>query len=188
MSDRFEIRATPITGLKLIRRRPRGDQRGYLERLFCADELRALLPAGRGIAQVNRTLTARRGTVRGLHFQYPPHAEAKLVTCLRGAAFDVAVDLRQGSPTFLQWHAETLAADEHSSLLVPEGCAHGLQTLADDTEMLYFHTAPHRPEAEGGLNPRDPRLGIAWPEAIAELSERDAAHPLLDDGFAGVEA
>lgn len=185
MTERFDILATDIAGLRVLQRKPLGDKRGYLERMFCIDELETLL-AGRHIAQINHTLTASRGTVRGLHFQYPPHAETKFVSCLRGEVFDVAVDLRQGSPTFLRWHGEVLSADNHRSLMIPEGCAHGFQTLADDCEMLYFHTAAYHAAAEGGLNATDPRLAIAWPMPVAGLSPRDATHPLLDASFPGI--
>ena len=185
MSNRFDVVDTPLEGLKLILRKPIGDSRGYLERLFCADELTSLM-AGRRIMQVNHTLTARRGAVRGMHFQYPPHAEIKLVTCLRGEVFDVAVDVRQGSPTFLQWHAQVLGADNHKTLLIAEGFAHGFQTLTADCEMLYFHTAAFQPSAEGGLNAQDSRLAIDWPQAITELSSRDAAHRMVDKDFCGL--
>ncbi len=127
VSIRFEILETPIQGLKVLQRKPIGDSRGYLERMFCAEELESLIPASRGIAQVNHTLTVRRGTARGLHFQYPPYAETKFVNCLLGEVFDVAVDLRQGSPTFLQWYAEVLSAENHRTMVVPEGFAHGFQ-------------------------------------------------------------
>jgi len=185
MNSRFDIVDTPLEGLKLILRRPIGDDRGYLERLFCADELNSLM-AGRQIVQVNHTLTTRRGAVRGMHFQYPPHAEIKLVTCLRGEVFDVAVDVRRGSPTFLQWHSQVLGAGNHNTLLIAEGFAHGFQTLTADCEMLYFHTAAFEPGAEGGLNARDSRLAIAWPQAISELSPRDAAHPMVNEDFSGL--
>ncbi|MHB1326339.1 MAG: dTDP-4-dehydrorhamnose 3,5-epimerase family protein [Thermoleophilia bacterium] len=185
MSSRFDIRDTPLQGLKLIQRKPIGDSRGYLERLFCMDDFRALI-SGKAIMQINHTLTANRGTVRGLHFQHPPHVEAKFVNCLRGEVFDVAVDLRQGSSTFMHWHAEVLSADSHKTLLIPEGFAHGFQTLTEDCEMLYFHTAAYQPGAECGLNAKDPRLNIRWPEAITELSPRDAAHPLVAENFNGV--
>ncbi|MFZ1640157.1 MAG: dTDP-4-dehydrorhamnose 3,5-epimerase [Candidatus Contendobacter sp.] len=185
MSARFDILDTPIPGLKRIQRKPLGDSRGYFERLFCAEELQALIPS-RGIVQINHSLTARRGTVRGLHFQYPPHAETKMVSCLRGEVFDVAVDLRQGSTTFLRWHAAILSAENHQTLLIPEGLAHGFQTLTDNCELLYFHTSIYQPSAEGGLNAQDPRLNIRWPEAVSELSPRDAAHPWLTDAFSGV--
>lgn len=185
MSNRFDILAAPIAGLHILQRKPIGDSRGYLERLFCADELQALIP-GRRIEQVNRTLTASRGTVRGLHFQHPPHTETKFVHCLRGEVFDVAVDLRRGSPTFLKWHAEVLSAGNHKTFVIPEGFAHGFQTLTDDCEMLYFHTAAYSQEAEGGLNAQDPRLAIRWSLPVAGLSPRDAAHPLLEANYAGV--
>jgi dTDP-4-dehydrorhamnose 3,5-epimerase len=185
MSPRFDILDTPLQGLKLIRRKPIGDHRGYLERMFCAEELQSLIP-GKGVLQVNHTLTAKRGTVRGLHFQLPPYAETKFVSCLRGEVFDVAVDLRQGAPTFLHWHAEILSNDNHRTLLIPEGFAHGFQTLTEDCELLYFHTAVYQPSAEGGLHPQDPRLDIRWPEAVLDLSSRDAAHPLVTEEFVGV--
>lgn len=185
MSLRFDILATPIAGLHVLQRKPTGDERGYLERLFCAEELQALV-TGKRIAQVNHTLTVRRGTVRGLHFQHPPHAETKFVHCLRGEVFDVAVDLRRGSPTFLRWHAEVLSAANHRTFVIPEGFAHGFQTLSDDSEMLYFHTAAYRQEAEGGLHVEDPRLAIRWPLPVAGLSPRDAAHAPLGDAFCGV--
>lgn len=185
MICRFDLVDTPLQGLKLLRRKPMGDSRGYLERLFCAEELQALIP-GKGIVQINHTLTARRGTVRGLHFQHPPDTETKFVTCLRGEVFDVAVDLRSGSPTFLRWHAEMLSVDGHNTLLIPEGFAHGFQTLTDDCEMLYFHTAAYQLEAEGGLNAEDPLLAIRWPTAITELSPRDASHPMLTSDFSGM--
>lgn len=185
MSNRFDILDTPLQGLKLIQRKPIGDSRGYLERLFCTGDLQALI-SDKGIVQINHTLTAKRGTVRGMHFQHPPHAEAKFVSCLRGEVFDVAVDLRRGSPTFLHWHAEILSADNHKTLLIPEGFAHGFQTLTEDCEMLYCHTAAYQPGAECGLNAKDPRLNIRWPEAITELSPRDAVHPLVTEDFSGV--
>lgn len=187
MSGRFDVLATPIDGLRVLQRKPIGDSRGYLERLFCTDELQALLP-GKRIEQINHTLTSGRGTVRGLHFQHPPHAEMKFVHCLRGEVFDVAVDLRRGSPTFLRWHAEVLSAGNHRTFLIPEGFAHGFQTLGDECEMLYFHTAPYRQDAEGGLHPQDPRLAVAWPLQVAGLSPRDAAHAFLDAHFGGVAA
>ncbi|MBA3032745.1 MAG: dTDP-4-dehydrorhamnose 3,5-epimerase [Gammaproteobacteria bacterium] len=185
MSTRFDILDTPLAGLRILQRKFIGDSRGYLERLFCSEELQALAP-GRHITQINHTLTATRGTVRGMHFQRPPHAEIKFVSCLRGEVFDVAVDLRDNSPTFLRWHAEVLSADNHKTLVIPEGFAHGFQTLTDNCEMLYFHTAAYQPGAEGGLNAQDPRLAIQWPLPVAGLSPRDAAQPLLDKSFTGV--
>jgi dTDP-4-dehydrorhamnose 3,5-epimerase len=162
-----------------------GDARGFLSRLFCAEELR---PAGwtGPIAQINHVHTAREGTVRGMHFQYSPHAETKLISCLRGEVWDVAVDIRAGSPTFLRWHAEILSADNGRALLIPQGFAHGFQAISDDAELIYCHSAPYNVEAEGGLNARDPKLAIAWPLPLGEMSTRDAQRSILDDRFAGV--
>ena len=183
--NRFAVTALPLVDLKLIERKCLGDSRGFLSRVFCAEELR---PVGwcKPIAQINHTYTTRSGTVRGLHYQRQPHTEMKLVTCVRGEVWDVAVDLRTGSPTFLQWHAEILSVDNHRALLIPEGFAHGFQALTDDVELLYCHSAVHRPEAEAAVNARDPCLAIAWPLEIAELSLRDAKHPLIDSTFVGV--
>ncbi|CAN5170109.1 dTDP-4-dehydrorhamnose 3,5-epimerase [soil metagenome] len=183
--SRFTITNTSLAGLKLIERQQIGDARGSLSRLFCADELAA---AGwnKSIAQINHTVTAGKGTVRGMHFQHAPHAEMKLVSCLRGEVWDVAVDLRRDSPTFLQWHAEHLSAGNRHALLIPEGFAHGFQTLSDDVELLYLHSAAYAPSAEAGLHPRDPRLAIPWPLVISELSARDAAHAMLNATFEGV--
>jgi dTDP-4-dehydrorhamnose 3,5-epimerase len=185
MSSRFDIVDTPLPGLKLIQRKPVSDDRGFLERLYCTQDLADFLP-GKGIAQVNRSLTRRLGAVRGMHFQRPPYAESKIVSCLRGAVFDVAVDIRAGSDTFLHWHGEILNADNHKTMLIPEGFAHGFQTLTEDCEMLYLHTAAYHPAAESGLNPADPTLAIRWPLPISEISSRDAAHALVADGFEAV--
>lgn len=185
MSSRFEILPTLIDGVSLLRRSPLGDSRGYLERLFCVDELDALL-AGRRIAQINRTLTVRRGTLRGMHFQRAPHAETKFVSCLRGEVFDVAVDLRRDSATFLRWHAEILSADNHRTMVIPEGCAHGLQTLTDDCELLYFHTAPHDPACEDGFDAFDSAVAIDWPLPVTLRSERDGGLAKLPRDFRGL--
>ena len=185
MSSRFDVLATPLEGLKVIRRKPLGDARGYLERMFCSEELQSLT-SGKHIVQINRTLTARRGTVRGMHYQRPPHSEIKFVSCLRGQIFDVAVDLRRGSSTFLHWHAEVLSEDNRMTMVVPEGFAHGFQVLSDASELVYLHTAAYCAEDEGGLHPQDPLLAIQWPEEIAQLSSRDSSHPALRSDFAGL--
>jgi dTDP-4-dehydrorhamnose 3,5-epimerase len=182
---RFSIERTPINGLCVIRRKPINDGRGYLERMFCINELKAIIDQRR-IAQINHTLTDKAGTVRGMHFQYPPHAEIKLVSCLRGEVFDVAVDLRMDSPTFLQWHAAVLTGGNHKTFVIPEGFAHGFQTLTDDCELLYLHTAAYAPDAEAGLNALDPRLSISWPMPITEHSARDQHHAMLTSEFSGL--
>jgi dTDP-4-dehydrorhamnose 3,5-epimerase len=182
---RFDFSPTALSGLAVVERKPIADDRGFLERSWCAEEFHA---AGweMSIAQINHTLTRQCGTVRGMHFQHPPYAEIKLVTCFRGEIFDVAVDLRRNSPTFLKWHGEVLSATNHRSLLIPEGFAHGFQTLTDDCELLYLHSAPYCQGAEGALNAGDPRLGIAWPLAIAEMSDRDRGHPMLGTDCEGI--
>jgi len=185
MTARFQFITTPLAGLVCVQRQRAEDVRGFFSRFFCAEEL-AEVGFAMPIAQINHTLTRRRGSARGLHFQHPPHGEMKFVSCLRGEVLDIAVDIRQGSPTFLQWHAERLSAENGRSLLIPKGFAHGFQALADDTELLYLHSAPYRSGAEGALNLRDPRLKIAWPLALADISERDNGHPFLDDSFKGI--
>ncbi|MBT8592143.1 dTDP-4-keto-6-deoxy-D-glucose epimerase [Polynucleobacter paneuropaeus] len=184
--SQFSIFDTPIAGLKVIERKPNSDHRGFLARIFCADQLKS---AGweRPIAQINQTVTKKRGTVRGMHFQNTPHAEMKLVSCLQGEIWDVAVDLRKNSPTFLKWHAEKLSSDNFRALLIPEGFAHGFQTLLDDCELIYLHSAPYVRGSEAGIGPNDPYLDISWPLDFFEISTRDAEHPLLNDQFTGIE-
>ncbi|PKR54577.1 dTDP-4-dehydrorhamnose 3,5-epimerase [Thalassospira marina] len=183
--SRFKIIPLPLEGLRQITRQYLGDNRGFFSRIFCAEELSS---AGwcKPISQINHTQTSKQGSVRGMHFQLPPYAEAKLVTCIRGEVWDVAVDLRKNSSTFLQWHAERLSAENGKALLIPEGFAHGFQTLTADAELLYCHSAPYAPSAEGGLNPQDPALEINWPMAITEISNKDGSHPMLNAQFQGV--
>lgn len=183
--SRFALYKTPIEGLKIVERQQRGDARGFLSRLFCASELAA---AGwrKPVAQINHTYTAKEGTVRGMHYQNPPHTEMKLVSCIRGKVWDVAVDLRAGSDTFLYWHAEELSVDNNRALLIPEGCAHGFQALTVDVELLYCHSVAYHAESEAGLNPQDSKLSINWPIEIAELSNRDDRRPMIDHNFAGL--
>lgn len=185
MVARFHPCTTQLAGLWSLERQPISDDRGFFERLFCADELRAWGHPG-VIAQANRSLTRRVGAVRGMHFQHPPHSEWKLITCLRGRVYDVLVDLRRDSATFLQHHAVELAGETNRSLLVPPGCAHGFQTLTVDCEMLYLHSHPFVSASEGGVRADDPRLAIAWPLPCAERSARDAMHPLLPSDFPGI--
>ncbi len=183
--SRFKLSDTALAGVRVVERQRVGDARGSLTRLFCADELREAGWMG-PIAQINHTVTTRAGAVRGMHFQRSPHAEIKLVSCLRGEVFDVAVDLRPASPTYLHWHAERLSADNGRALLIPQGFAHGFQALADNVQLLYCHSAAYAPGAEAGLSPTDARLAIAWPLGISELSPRDAGHPQINDEFRGV--
>ena len=178
MSNRFDIIKTSLEGLKIIQRKPIGDHRGYFERFFCMEELIDLID-NQQIVQINHSRSEKAGTVRGMHFQYPPYAEKKFVSCLKGKVFDVAVDIRKESPTFLKWHGEILSEENHKTLFVPEGFAHGFQSLSDYTEILYLCTAVYSPEAEDGLNPLDAKIDISWPLAISELSDRDSTRPRL---------
>jgi dTDP-4-dehydrorhamnose 3,5-epimerase len=184
--SRFKIIATSITDLKIIKRLPIGDNRGCFERIFCENDLKELL-AGRRIVQINHSFTHKKGVVRGMHFQYPPHAELKIVNCLRGEIFDVAVDLRRGSPTFLKWHGEHLSADNNQALFIPEGFAHGFQTYSEDCELIYLHSAPYCQASEGGISIHDPRIRFTWPLPIAEFSLRDAGFPMLSEDFEGIQ-
>jgi dTDP-4-dehydrorhamnose 3,5-epimerase len=181
----MNILDTPMVDLKIVQSLPHRDARGAFIRLFCAQELQPVL-GHRPIAQINHSRTSHAGAVRGMHFQHPPHAEMKMIRCLRGRVWDVAVDLRAGSPTFLQWHAQELAQDDAQMLVIPEGFAHGFQALEPDSELLYLHTAFYHPPSEGGLRHDDPRLAIAWPLPPQDLSPRDQAHPLLSADFTGV--
>lgn len=183
--SRFAIQETELKGVAVVQRMTVEDERGFLSRSFCAEGLCA---AGWRwpISQINHTLTKEVGTVRGMHFQYPPKAEAKLVSCLRGAVWDVAVDLRQNSPTFFRWHAEELSAANRRALLIPPGFAHGFQTLEPDCELLYLHSEAYDSALEGALNPRDPALGISWPRDIAVISDKDAKRPMISSDFQGV--
>lgn len=172
--------ATKLRGAFIVDLQRRGDARGFFARSFCQREFEnhGLTPA---VAQVNVGFSAKKGTLRGMHFQAPPHAEAKLVRVTRGSILDVIVDLRPESATFLQHLAVELTADSHTALYVPERFAHGYQTLEDDTEISYQTSEFYSPESEGGLRPLDPRLAIAWPLPVTEISEKDASSKLLDD-------
>jgi dTDP-4-dehydrorhamnose 3,5-epimerase len=182
---RFEFLSTPLSGLTVIQCNPIGDKRGFLCRIYCSEEF-SIAGLHKPVDQINQTLTRKKGAVRGLHFQYPPHAEIKVVSCLQGEIFDVAVDIRQGSPTFLHWYAEILSATNMKSLLIPEGFAHGFQTLTKECRVLYLHTAAYTPNAEGGLNVRDTHLSVTWPLQITELSNKDLLYPYIDDKFKGI--
>lgn len=186
MTSRFEITETPLSGVSVVARKSIGDARGFLCRIYSADDL-APLGLEEGISQINHTLTSRKGTVRGMHFQHPPHAETKLVSCIRGEIFDVAVDLRRGSSGFLQWHGEVLSAKNGHALLIPKGFAHGFQALTDECELLYLHSANYERSAEGAVNAVDPKLGIDWPLAISEISERDRDHAMIAPEFDGID-
>lgn len=184
-NKRFKISNFPLLGLKMVERSRIGDKRGFLSRIFCADEL-AQAGWNKPIIQINHTLTEHARTVRGIHYQIPPYAEMKLVTCIRGEVWDVAIDLREGSPTFLKWHAELLTAENGRALLIPEGFGHGFQTITDDCELIYLHSEAYNPNAEAGVRFDDSELAIKWPLPLKVISERDRSLPLIDKNFKGI--
>lgn len=183
---RLKITRLPIKGTAAVDADPFVDHRGAFCRFFCNDELSSLI-GDRQVVNVNFSRTAMVGAVRGVHFQYPPCMEMKLIRCQRGKVFDVLVDLRKGSPTFLQWHSEILSPDNMRMLVVPEGVAHGFQVLEEKSEMLYLHTAPYVESAEGRIRYDDPRVGIAWPLPVSDVSHRDQAASYLEQEFLGVK-
>lgn len=176
---RFSFEETGLAGLRLVRFKPLADERGVFARGFCASEFAAAGFDGR-VAQANVSVTSAAGTVRGLHFQHAPAAEQKLVCCVAGSVFDVAVDVRRGSPTFLRWFGVTLAGAATTALLIPPGFAHGFQALEEGATLLYLVSAAHRADLEDGLHPLDPAVGIRWPRPVTLMSPRDAARPWVE--------
>jgi dTDP-4-dehydrorhamnose 3,5-epimerase len=176
-----EVRPTPIAGVLELVGQPFSDHRGAFLNAFRTQEPAFAEAWGdRPIAQVNLSRTEAIGAVRGLHLQAPPHSEAKLVRCLHGRVWDVAIDLRPRSPTHGQWHAVDLSPGAATALLIPEGCAHGFQVLEPGSELLYLHSGAWVPEAETGVRFDDPQLAIRWPLPPQGLSERDLGLPLLE--------
>lgn len=177
--------ATPLEGLLEIQIDSYADTRGKFSRLFCEHNFESIR-ANLHFTQINLSDTGKKGTIRGMHFQAPPAAEAKLIRCLRGRVFDVAVDVRKASPTFLQWHAIELGEDDDRAVFIPEGFAHGFQALSDDVQLIYLHTAPWSKQHESGLRFDDPRLAIGWPLPAAMVSGKDASHDLIGPDFTGI--
>lgn len=182
---KLDILQTEISGVYLVDAHPFIDHRGEWGRLFCQEELKSIL-GERQLVNINLSKTTARGTVRGMHYQLPPMAEMKLVRCLHGTIFDVAVDLRPNSATYLKWIGVELSEENRKMIVIPEGFAHGFQALTDDVEMLYLHTQFYSPELERGLRYNDEELGINWPIPPIGLSDRDSKHPLIDSTFEGV--
>ncbi len=181
----MKLEQTKISKVFTIHTEPFKDDRGFFNRIFCQKELEAIRP-GIVIAQINHSMTKTKGTIRGMHFQYPPHAEMKIVRCTKGSIFDVAVDLRKDSLTFLQWHGEVLSAENMKALVIPEGCAHGFQSLEDDIEMVYLHTQFYSKQSEGAVHYDDPKIAIKWPQNCTAISEKDSAYPFLANNYEGI--
>jgi dTDP-4-dehydrorhamnose 3,5-epimerase len=170
---------TEVAGAYVVDLEPFEDDRGSFARVFCAEEFadHGLEPT---IVQANLSRNRVAGTVRGMHFQSAPHAETKLVRCIRGALFDVVVDLRPDSPTYGRWAGRELTPANGRALYVPRGCAHGFQTLEDDTEAFYAASAAYAPDHEGGVHHADPAFGIEWPLPVASISPKDDAWPRFE--------
>lgn len=175
---------TPLPGSFVIDLVRMGDERGFFARSFCEREF---LMAGleTHFVQGNKAFTAKKGTIRGLHYQLPPSAEVKLVCCVRGAIFDVIVDLRADSPSFKRWFGAELSNDNRSMMYVPRGFAHGLMTLTDDVEVHYSVGAFYDPERERGLRFDDPAIAVVWPQVMTEISAKDGAWPAFDNAWHG---
>ena len=182
----MEFISTEIDGLKILKRPLHDDWRGSFERAFDSKEF-SLSKVSNQVAQINVSLTKDAGVVRGLHYQLPPYAETKTVTCLKGSVFDVAVDIRFGSQTFLKWYGQLLEPGSGLSLVIPPGFAHGFQTLENNSELLYIHDQFYSSKHEGGIHPTDSSIGIEWPIEINGMSERDSSLPLVNSNWEGLK-
>lgn len=176
---------TPLQGSYIVQSERFRDDRGWFARTFCADEFRQVGHEDQWV-QMNHSYTAKKGTIRGMHFQLPPFREIKLVRCIRGTVYDVIVDIRKNSPTFLKWFGTELSDEKMNMLYIPEGFAHGFQTLSDDCEMIYHHSEFYQPGYEGGIRYNDNRVNIEWPMDVTVISKRDQDHPLLTETFKGI--
>ena len=183
----MKFHKTPLDGAYLIELEKRGDDRGFFARFFCENEFGAAGLETRFV-QINNSLTAAKGTLRGLHYQLPPAAEVKVVRAIKGALWDVIVDLRAGSPTYRKWFGAELNENNRLMMYVPRGFGHGFVTLSDNVEALYLDSAFYSPEAERGLRWNDPAIGIDWPVPPQEMSDKDRNWPDLDPKFHGVES
>jgi len=170
---------TELSGVYIIELDLIGDSRGFFSRFWCQKEL-AEVGLNFEIAQINNSYSAAAGTTRGLHYQHEPHAEAKIVSCTGGRVFDVAVDIRPNSPTYLQWFGTELTPENNRLLYVPAGFAHGYQTLEDDTRLLYLVSEFYAPDAEDGLRFDDPAIGVEWPKEATSVSDKDRNWPLVN--------
>jgi dTDP-4-dehydrorhamnose 3,5-epimerase len=176
---------TNFDGLYIIKIEPFEDDRGLFYRIYCEDEFNEINHSKK-IVQINYSQTKKKGIIRGLHFQYAPKMEIKIIKCINGAVFDVVVDLRKDSPTFLQWYGEILSHDNMQMIYIPEGFAHGFQTLSKDSELIYLHTEFYNPSYEGGISYNDQKINIKWPLEPTQISNRDKSFKLLDDSFEGL--
>jgi dTDP-4-dehydrorhamnose 3,5-epimerase len=175
----------PLDGAYRVDLQPYHDERGFFSRLLCQKALEEI-DHRQPFVQINHSKNLQKGVLRGLHYQRAPKAEIKIVKCIRGAIFDVIVDIREGLSTFLQWHGEILSAEKMSVLYIPAGFAHGYQSLKADCEILYFVTEYHSPEHEGTIRYNDPRIGIEWPLKVTIISDKDRQCDFLSKNFRGI--
>jgi dTDP-4-dehydrorhamnose 3,5-epimerase len=176
---------TPLQGSFTVELKPFIDDRGWFARYYSKEEFQEIGHTKEWI-QMNHSVSYKKGTIRGMHFQIAPYKEIKMVRCIRGAVFDIIVDIRNDSKTFLKWVGVELSAVNKRMLYIPEGFAHGFQCLTDDCELLYHHSEIYQPQAEAGIRFNDPMINIQWPLPVSVISERDATHPLLNENFKGV--
>jgi len=174
-----------IEGLYIIQLKKLEDERGLFARTFCKNEFRQI-GFNKEFVQFNHSFNKYKGTIRGMHFQHPPYTETKLIRCVQGAVYDVAVDLRAGSPTFLHHFGIELNAENMTSILIPEGFAHGFQTLEDNTALIYHHTEFYTAGADDGIGYNDPALKIAWQLPGVNISEKDKNYKPADKNFKGI--
>jgi dTDP-4-dehydrorhamnose 3,5-epimerase len=177
--------STTLPDLYLIERKVHKDQRGKFFRIFCQEEL-SRFGIHKTLQQINFSQAQEKFTTKGIHFQYPPFAESKIITCTRGEYFDLAVDLRPKSPTYLQWFSAILSEDNNLSMYIPEGFGHGWQSLHDNSSLIYLHTQQYNPKYEDGINIMDSRLSISWPNPPINVSDRDQSLNMISDNFSGI--
>ena len=173
---------TGLDGAYIVELSPIRDDRGMFARTFCENEFLKINHTKKFV-QFNHSLNKQKGTVRGMHFQKEPYAEIKLIRCIKGCVFDVIIDLRPNSNTYLKWYGEYLSSENMKMMYVPEGFAHGFQTQENDSELLYHHTQFYTPSSEGGVNLLDPKINIKWPLDISLISEKDKALPLINNNL-----
>lgn len=176
---------TPLNGSFVIEPEQFTDNRGWFARYYCKKEFNKIGHEKEWV-QMNHSFTAHKGTIRGMHYQVAPYKEIKMIKCIAGAVFDVIIDLRTGSPTFLRWFGVELSSQNRKMIYIPEGFAHGFQSLSDDAELLYHHSAYYTPGAEGGIRYDDPVIKIEWPLPLSIISGRDSTHPYIDNNFKGI--
>lgn len=186
MDRKLKFIEVPLAGAYLIEFKPVVDERGLFERVFCQEEFTEIGFRDH-IVQINHSVTRQKGTIRGMHYQRPPACEIKLVWCLQGRVFDVMVDLRAGSDTFMHWHGVELSKENKRMIYIPQGFAHGFQTLTDGVELVYQHSAFYSPKYEHGLRFDDPRLAIRWPLPLRIVSQKDTSYPFIENSFKGIE-